>query len=71
MTTPTDDSDLRGLLAEAVSDVRPRGGPEEIRERALAAAEAEIREETVNPVEDSVNEGRKDDATTAVEPNRR
>ena len=34
MTTPTDDSDLRGLLAEAVSDVRPRGGPEEIRERA-------------------------------------
>lgn len=47
------------------------GDPEEIRERALAAAEAEIREETVNPVEDSVNEGRKDDATTAVEPNRR
>ncbi len=34
MTTPTDDSDLRGLLDDAVSDVRPRGGPEEIRERA-------------------------------------
>ena len=35
MTTPTDDSDLRGLLQDAVSDVRPRGGPEEIRERAV------------------------------------
>jgi preprotein translocase subunit YajC len=47
------------------------GDPEEIRKRSLAAAEAEIREESVNPVEDSVNDVRSDDAEAAVEQNRR
>ncbi len=33
-TPPTNDSDLRGLLRDAVSDVHPEGGPEQIRARA-------------------------------------
>ncbi|MET0838176.1 MAG: Gmad2 immunoglobulin-like domain-containing protein [Marmoricola sp.] len=40
MTTPTDDSDLHGLLDDAVADVRPRGGPEDIRERAVRPSAA-------------------------------
>ena len=40
MTTPTDDSDLRALLGDAVSDVHPRGGPEQIRERAARPSAA-------------------------------
>ena len=47
------------------------GSAEEIRQRSLAAAEAEIREESVNPVEDSVNDARNEDAATAAERNRR
>ena len=33
-TPPTNDSDLRGLLRDAVSDVHPEDGPEQIRARA-------------------------------------
>jgi preprotein translocase subunit YajC len=49
----------------------PEGSAEEIRLRSLAAAEGEIREESVNPVEDSVNDTRNEDAATATERNRR
>jgi preprotein translocase YajC subunit len=55
----------------ADEDEQLDGSAEEIRERALAAAEAEIHEESVNPVEDGVNDRRNQDARTAAEPNRR
>ena len=47
------------------------GSADEIRQRALAAAEADIREESVNPDEGSVNDARGEDAATAAERNRR
>ena len=40
MTTPPDDSDLRDLMQDAVTDVHPRGGPQQIRERAVRPSAA-------------------------------
>jgi preprotein translocase subunit YajC len=56
---------------EAGEDEELEGSAEEIRERALATAEADIREESVNPDEVAVNDDRSEDAATAAEQNRR
>jgi preprotein translocase subunit YajC len=57
--------------AESEGGAELEGSAEEVRQRSLAAAEAEIREESVNPVEDSVNDARNENAATAAERDRR
>jgi preprotein translocase subunit YajC len=71
-----DETDAEDEAVAEDEDAEPEeveldGSAEEIRQRSLATAEAEIREETVNPVEDSVNDARNEDAATAAEQNRR
>jgi preprotein translocase subunit YajC len=56
---------------EVAEDEELEGSAEEIRERALATAGADIREESVNPDEGAVNDDRSEDAATAAEQNRR
>jgi preprotein translocase subunit YajC len=65
------DVDEPELDDRADEDEQLDGSAEQIRERALAGAEAEIREESVNPVEDGVNDERNQEAKAAAEPNRR
>jgi preprotein translocase subunit YajC len=65
------DVDEPELDDRADEDEQLDGSAEQIRERALAGAEAENREESVNPVEDGVNDERNQEAKAAAEPNRR
>jgi preprotein translocase subunit YajC len=65
------DEDEAADELEVAEDEELEGSAEEIRERALATAEADIREESVNPDEGAVNDDRSEDAATAAEQNRR